>query len=764
MSHRLLLGGAALLGALTLASPAHAFRYNCNSIDANGNQAQSDGCACNSGNAARWSTGFIDWRIKRAGTNQVNNSAWLTEATECLAAWNNVGCKNFLMRDIGDVTSPDFGTNESQHTIWWISSASQYQQVVGGGVDSTLGVTLSPYYFVGGCQGRDTVDSDIVMNNAGGATWTTNMANCSGNCVDVASTLVHELGHAFGLGHPCTGLSGDCPVGGTIMQAVSGYREDIGQPLQDDINGICDLYPGNPRGLGAVCNVAGDCDSNVCVDDNGVKYCSQSCTGTDCPTGYACQNNQCRRALPQVGETCTGSCVDGALCLQDTETTRHCYQQCTPGNDATCGANQRCADLGQGVGACVEAGTRQPGEECGGNFGDCRAGATCYIVEQGATTGVCFQDCTADTECASDQRCDTSGGTPGVCLGARAENAACGDDGFDSLCDENLICLCDDSQCGTAHCVRDCTANQSSCLNGQQCVLLSDNQTRVCVNTAVEGQSCNSSACGAGLLCIADAPNNGAHCYVDCSQQQCPQGKFCNTYGSGNDQVSICETEQAGTSSSSGGSSGASSGGGSTSSGGSSGGNTSSGGSSGGATSSGGGSSSGGNPNGAEFGQPCAEGTDCKSGMCQSTSNMGRICVSSCDPRVGHYDCNNGAEREGCRPNDPNDLSAGGTCLPGEQTGDKGLGEECSSGTECKFGICETGQCTVWCKPDGTCVGNDYTCDRTEVSDPGVCKPSGTGGSVTPFKCSCTEPGTRVNPAAGALLLLGLMAVRRRRA
>jgi hypothetical protein len=353
----------------------------------------------------------------------------------------------------------------------------------------------------------------------------------------------------------------------------------------------------------------------------------------------------------------------------------------------------------------------------------------------------------------------------GVCIGARAENANCGDTSFefDSYCADGLLCVGSSCSTGGCQCLVECTSNVSLCSAGQSCELLSDNESKICVSASAEGQACGTTTgCGSGLICIRDT-TSGSHCYMDCNDNQaCATGKFCNVYNQGTvDQFAICEVDANATSSSS--SSSGSSSGLSSSGGGSSGGA-----SSGGGSSSGGASSSGGNPNGAEYGQSCATNLDCQSGICISGTISGVVelyCSSSCDPRLGHYDCNHGGEREGCMPLDPDDASSDeGQCTVGGQKGTGDLGTTCTSRDDCKYGLCDKGKCTVWCKEDGTCgttlEQDGYTCDPSEAK-PGVCR-ANSGNSFA--DCSCAGSSLpQPRAVALTLALLGLLAARRRK-
>lgn len=789
----LMRAGGLVLAVLAVLVPqrAHAYAFMCNSIDAHGN-VHSDNCSsCTLANAPRWTSNRIDWRVKRTSIPAISGADWLAAAHQSIDAWNNVTCSDFVMQDLGDVANPDLGSNAAQQTIWWITDRAKLQELVGADWQSVLGATLAPYYIQANCSSRVFHDADIMMNGAADHKWTVNMPTCSGYyCIHVVSTLVHEIGHAFGLGHPCIEAA-QCPAGGSIMAAIAQPRMDLTQPLQDDVNGLCALYPGAQGGLGTVCTSNTNCNSGLtCQDDNGVKYCTQAC-GT-CPQGWTCRSGYCRRAVPVVGETCTGTCVTGALCLQDSETTYHCYQQCNPSASTSgCPNGQRCYDLSEdrSVGACVVS--RQPGETCGNRFGMCRDGATCYLTSnasagasctvdtgcaadqicykaQGATTGncvgtICLQDCTTAAQCPSGQRCSIEPNeTTGSCMGARKENQPCGDGTLDAVCDAGLRCLCADQNCASAFCVRECTNDSTLCLNGWRCKQLnSGDPLKVCLEVKAEGQVCSASVCGAGLICIRDELDS-AHCYRDCAQQPCPNDMWCHVYNEGTaNQFSVCEP---GSASSSGPLASSGSSGGTVSTSG-----TGSGTSTSGAHSSGSGFSGGG---GLPYGQPCSLGTDCQSGICVSISTGNRICVSSCDPRLGHYDCNHlpAADHEGCVPNDANNLGRGGQCIPGAQTGAKDVGEACGSPSECKTGICQGGKCLVWCEAgSGDCgklEAEGYSCDSSEVS-PGVCRP-GSGGSATKPSlpdCSCaTTPGSPWSSESFVVFLgIGLWAARRRK-
>lgn len=175
-------------------------------------------------------------------------------------------------------------------------------------------------------------DADIHVN---GADYRFSLDGAPGT-EDARSVLVHEIGHALGLGHSADPRA-------TMYVSGSGLRWRSLE--KDDVDGVCALYPGrgsagcdaDPCPSGLVC-VAGACqrpgdrtdvcspcspdaiatceaagDDARCVDLDGGRACGRPCaTGADCGAGFTC------RATTEAGDwqcVSTSGCANGAsLC------------------------------------------------------------------------------------------------------------------------------------------------------------------------------------------------------------------------------------------------------------------------------------------------------------------------------------------------------------------------------------------------------------------------------------------------------------------
>lgn len=167
------------------------------------------------------------------------------------------------------------------------------------------------------------------------------------------------------------------------------------------------------------------------------------------------------------------------------------------------------------------------------------------------------------------------------------------------------------------------------------------------------------------------------------------------------------------------------------------------------------------NPNGRNYLEACATDSECKYNLCREVDGYGQVCLLPCDARLGHYECPLDDQQTGCVPNDVHALALGGTCQPGvANSSGLGVGETCSADSgyrDCASGLCSGGICLSVCN-GGKCPSG-YACDTSEVADPGICRPDGSGDG-----CGCASGGAGKSQLSGLLLLgLCLTAIARRR-
>lgn len=304
------------------------------------------------------------------------------ELEVALRAWSRPSCSGFRARFDGErvAASADDGVNVVVfHDDAWPA------ELVPGAVAQTVVHTDA--------MGRYR-DADIHLN---GKDFRFSLEGSPApGTLDLRSVLVHELGHALGLGH-----SSD-PVA-TMFASGSGLRWRSLE--KDDVDGVCSLYPG--AGV-AGCEAAGP---------------------LACPAPLLCVAGSCQRRFDARDvcspcERAVGACEaagDGARCIDigaGATAGRVCGRSCAV--DAECGAGFRCRPTS-------EAGDLQCVSETG--------------CANGAST------CTTDAECKG-ALC-RGGVCVGPAAGASGDGGGDGDGGSDAGADAGASAPPpDDDGCG----------------------------------------------------------------------------------------------------------------------------------------------------------------------------------------------------------------------------------------------------------------------------------------------------------------------------
>lgn len=184
---------------------------------------------------------------------------------------------------------------------------------------------------------------DIVLN---GRDYTWSAAG-----LDLPSVIGHEMGHALGFLHVCEPTAGlPCGAGDADSALFPTYGDFVALS-DDDVAGVCDLYPGcettcadgtqcrfgecvaavDPpcsqcRPDGDACDSDQVCRGGLCIDG----LCTRPCT-MGCPPGWACDGVVCQSPLEEFGGVCSrgAQCTSGRCIIRAAlgTCTRHCSDE-----------------------------------------------------------------------------------------------------------------------------------------------------------------------------------------------------------------------------------------------------------------------------------------------------------------------------------------------------------------------------------------------------------------------------------------------------
>lgn len=234
------------------------------------------------GTYPRWPNMPVQYKINESTIPPSIAAFGKARLDQALAAWGEPSCTFWAVQNTGNSTA-SFNPNDGQSVFMWRSGQWPGQL---GDVNSVIGVTMPVWD-----NNSAIFDADIVYNNVGFC-WNDNGGN---NCVDTLSIATHEDGHFLGLDHS--------DVSGSTMEPFYGGGNAIASIEQDDIDGVCALYPSQGS---AISSAAGSGGGNNC------QSCADATANSQCSSAYnACgASQQCVQYANCLNSCGSQACVD----------------------------------------------------------------------------------------------------------------------------------------------------------------------------------------------------------------------------------------------------------------------------------------------------------------------------------------------------------------------------------------------------------------------------------------------------------------------
>jgi MYXO-CTERM domain-containing protein len=242
---------AAVLGVVVLAAPAAA-RAFCRTTTVHEPvpyDPVASGCWTNGAPLAWAGEQRIPYAISKAASNQMSLDDATRIAHQSFDTWNNASCNgqppNVQVYDDGpvsvDAAATDCGLNSCDPTVHDMLHLVVFDDVTWPHNDpnNTLALTTVTY----GIDSGEIFDADIEVNTA--QHKITAQEPPPTGTFALHAILTHEAGHFFGLAHATTTAP--------IMYAQ--YQPDAINLTQDDIEGVCAIYPPQNK-AGCACDVA----------------------------------------------------------------------------------------------------------------------------------------------------------------------------------------------------------------------------------------------------------------------------------------------------------------------------------------------------------------------------------------------------------------------------------------------------------------------------------------------------------------------------